>query len=134
MIQKQRDGRNSARGAMGVYANVAALRAMAAVEQVHLVVVTTNSGPTVCNPEQLAKHPQLGKPSPNQPPDRVAVYPPSGKYIVHFKSWANDVVPVLLRHASGSAKRRDPQYRVILHNGEPAGSLYGHFDGTHSRD
>ena len=41
-VAKQRDGKKSAGEPMGVYPNSAALRAMAAVDGVHLVVVTDN--------------------------------------------------------------------------------------------
>ena len=51
--------------------NGAALRAMAAVDEVHLVVVTTNIGPSVREPRH--KHRQLGEAQPDRPYDRVAV-------------------------------------------------------------
>ena len=93
---------------------------MAVVANVHLVVITSNDGP---------------KPPPpavrGQPYDRVAVYVPSaGTGLVRYQSWANDIVPVLLRAARGELRRRDPVYRVIVHNGEKAGSAAGHFDAT----
>ena len=43
---EQRKGKQRRGGPMGVYANGAALRAMAAVEQVHLVVISTFTGPS----------------------------------------------------------------------------------------
>ena len=131
LVAKQRKGKVSAKGPVGVYPNGAALRAMAAVDEVHLVVVTTNTGPTVREPRH--KHRQLGEAQPDRPFDRVAVYPPTGTALLHFKSWANDIVPVLLRCAMGDAKRTDPTYRVILHNGEPSDSRAAHFDATRLR-
>ena len=106
---------------MGVYADSAALRAMAAVQQVHLVVVTTNLGPSI-------GHARRGMPY-----DSVNIYPPStDTALVRQRSWAHDVVPVLLRCAEKKAKRTDPSYRVILHNGEPPGDS-GHFDAILAR-
>ena len=63
--------------------------------------------------------------------DKVTVYSPDGK--ARFKSWANDIVPVLLRRADGEAKRTDPTYRVITFNGEPPNSPAGHFEATRKR-
>ena len=81
---------------MGTYANGPALRAMAAVEQVHLVVVTTFTGPSVGR--GFKGH---GRAVKGCPTDRVAVYPPKDDSMARIKSWANDVVPVLLRAAAG---------------------------------
>ena len=50
LVAKQRKGKVSAKGPVGVYPNGAALRAMAAVDGVHLVVVTTHTGPSVHEP------------------------------------------------------------------------------------
>ena len=108
---------------VAVYADSAALRAMAAVENVHLVVITTNTGPNVRGLHR-------GKPF-----DAVSVYPPCTETaLVRQRSWAHHVVPVILRRAAGSSMRTDPVYRVILHNGEKPGSALGHFDGTFSSD
>ena len=128
-IAQQRNGKKRARDGMGVYPNSAALRAMAAVDGVHLVVVTDNTGPSIRAPRH--KYPMLGSARPGRPYDRVSVYPPDGTALLpRFKSWANDIVPVLLRHAAGEQKRTDPTYRVITFNGEPPGSLAGHFEAT----
>ena len=107
---------------MGTYADSAALRAMAAVEKVHLVVITTNTAGTI------------GRAQRGKPFDAVHVYSPTTEtQLYRQRSWAHDVVPALLRRAAGNAKRTDPKYRVILHNGETSGSASGHFDGTRSR-
>ena len=45
-VEKQRKGKRQRGGSMGIYANSAALRAMAAVQQVHLVVISTFTGPS----------------------------------------------------------------------------------------
>ena len=104
LVAEQRKGKVSANGPVGVYPNGAALRAMAAVDEVHLVVVTTNIGPSVREPRH--KHRQLGEAQPDRPYDRVAVYPPTGTALLHLKSWANDIVPVLLRCATAPRVRQ----------------------------
>ena len=107
---------------MGTYADSAALRAMAAVERVHLVVITTNTAASI------------GRAQRNRPFDAVHVYSSSTEtQLYRTRSWANDIVPALLRRGAGNAKRTDPEYRAILHNGEMEGSRSGHFDGTRSR-
>ena len=81
------------------------------------------------------KYPMLGNARPGRPYDRVSVYPPDGTALLpRFKSWANDIVPVLLRRAAGKEKRTDPTYRVITFNGEPPGSWAGHFEATRKQD
>ena len=96
-VEKQRKGKRQRGGPMGVYANGAALRAMAAVEKVHLVVISTFTGPS--GGKGFKGHGRVVK---GRPFDRVVVYPPNdGKPLRRFKSWANDVVPVLLRRATG---------------------------------
>lgn len=93
------------------------------------MVVTTFTGPSVGR--GFKGH---GRAVKGCPTDRVAVYPPKDDSMARIKSWANDVVPVLLRAAAGVAESADPVYRVILHNGEPPGSAAGHFDATRTRD
>ena len=95
-VKEQLKGRQHRDGPMGTYANGPALRAMAAVEQVHLVVVTTFTGPSVGR--GFKGH---GRAVKGCPTDRVAVYPPKDDSMARIKSWANDVVPVLLRAAAG---------------------------------
>ena len=103
-INEQRRGKQQRGGPMGVYANGAALRAMAAVEQVHLVVVSTFTGPSAS--KKVNKFKGHGCVRKGCPLDRVAVYPPNeGKPLRRIKSWANDIVPVLLRRAVGVAAR-----------------------------
>ena len=98
-VKEQGLGKELPNGQMGTYANSAALRAMAAVEDVHLVVVTTFTGPSAGQGFKGYGHVMKGRPF-----DRVAVYPPhNGIDLCHFKSWANDVVPVLQRGAVGVA-------------------------------
>ena len=98
---EQRKGKQRRGGPMGVYANGAALRAMAAVEQVHLVVISTFTGPSAG--KGFKGHGRVIK---GRPFDRVAVYPPNdGRPLRRFKSWANDIVPVLLRPATGVVSR-----------------------------
>ena len=100
-VQEQRKGKQRRGGPMGVYANGAALRAMAAVEQVHLVVISTFTGPSAG--KGFKGHGRVIK---GRPFDRVAVYPPNdGRPLRRFKSWANDIVPVLLRPATGVVSR-----------------------------
>ena len=36
----------------------------------------------------------------------------------------------LQRHLEGNQLEDDPKYLMIVHNGEPASSLGGHFDAT----
>ena len=62
-----------------------------------------------CAPE----HTELRNVRPGRPFDRVAVYPPEGTRIyVRYKSWANDIVPALLRGAAGEEKRNKGKWRV----------------------
>ena len=65
--------------------------AMAVLGQVHLVVVDSKSGPNVPKDER------------HRPPDRVTVYLPDARpsKLLKMQSWANDVVPVLLRKQAG---------------------------------
>ena len=67
-IERLRLGKNSPRDRMGVYANEAALRAMAAVAWQNLVVINSRMGSNI-------EHPHLR----NQPSDKVAVYLPGHK-------------------------------------------------------
>ena len=118
-IAAQLNGNMGPPGSMGTYADAAALRAMAAVEKVHLVVITTNTARGI------------GRGQRGKPFDAVHVYSPNTEtQLYRARSWAHDIVPALLRRAEGKAKRTDPKYRVILHNGEASGSRAGHFDGT----
>ena len=68
------------------------------------------------------------------PQTLVNIYLPGGKIVRALskrKSCANDVGPVLLlRSQRKEALASDPPYRVIIHNGEPAGSWAGHFDAV----
>ena len=100
-VEDQLNGRQHRDAPMGTYANGPALRAMAAVEQVHLVVVTTFTGPSAGR--GFKGHGRVVK---GHPTDRVAVYPPNdGRRLARIKSWANDVVPVILRAATGVARQ-----------------------------
>ena len=100
---EQRKGKQRRGGPMGVYANGAALRAMAAVEQVHLVVISTFTGPSAG--KGFKGHGRVIK---GRPFDRVAVYPPNdGRPLRRFKSWANDIVPVLLMQARSRRAEAD---------------------------
>ena len=107
---------------MGTYAGEPALRAMATMEEVTLVVINSKSGPRVPGHEK------------NRPKDQVHIYWPERAgagllKVVKAKSWACDVVPTLLKEKGANAK---PCFRVIIHNGEPPGSPSGHFEATHS--
>ena len=126
-IKKLEGGKLSTSDNMGVYANEAALRAMAGLRKEPLVVVDSKAGPS------------LSKQVRNRPPDQVAVYEthagPEDKprwfaSVMRWMSWANDIAPVLQRRLEGNQLEDDPKYRVIVHNGEPASSLGGHFDAT----
>ena len=87
-----------------------------AVLNVHLVVVDSMCGPGV--PTE-----QRGK-----PPDRVAVYHPGDDTRAkRARSWANDVAPVLARKQAQGSLATDPEYRVIIHNGEPPAKPVGPF-------
>ena len=90
---------------------------MAAVGNVHLVVIDCQSGP--------GKH--IRTEDRGRPFDRVNIYLPgdSPRAIAKSKSWANDVVPALV-----DPNKDAPMYRVILHNGEKPGSAAGHFEST----
>ena len=110
-IKRHLQGRSSPRGPLGVYACNALLRAMAAVKNVHLVVID----------KRLLQ-------------DKCSVYPPgvSTKTQVSL-SWAEEVVPKLLRQQeAGSSSAASPRYVVILWNGHADAS--GHFDATMSSD
>ena len=119
-IKKILEGKQRRGARMGEYCADPSLRAMAAVLNVHLVVVDSKCGPGVPTD-------QRGK-----PPDRVAVYLPGSdpRRVKRARSWANDVAPVLARKQAQGSLATDPEYRVIIHNGEPPGSRSGHFDGT----
>eukprot|EP00966_Prymnesium_polylepis_P211612 4900374-Prymnesium_polylepis.2 len=108
-------GRTVPRGPMGSYANEPALRAMAAVEKVHLVVIDTQSGPSIPRAQRGA------------PFDSVLIYQPglAPGMLAKQRSWSNDIAPALL-----DPKEDTPVYRVILHNGEPPHSASGHFEAT----
>ena len=71
-------------------------------------------------------------------------FPPEGTRIyVRYTSWANDIVPVLLRSAAGEEKRTKGKWRADrpqvhvpcdhTHNGEPLGSRAGHFEAMRKR-
>ena len=115
------DGKKGPRDDMGSYCNSACMRAASAVHCMHLVVIDSRDG------QSLKKSPEYQKPR-----DRVAVYLPGDHKAKLQKglSWTNDIVPVLLRSQRNEALPTDPKYRVIIHNGEPAGSWSGHFDAT----
>ena len=107
-IERLLQGKNSPKGAVGVYANEPALRAMAVVGWQNLVVFDRCCGSNIQYPEFR-----------NQPADRVSVYLPGHSkvmQIVKFKSWACDIVPALLE------PKRAAQYTVIVHNGDMPGS------------
>ena len=106
---------------MGSYCNSTCLRASAAHLDVHMVVIDSRDA------SKYKGTPQYQKPS-----DMVVVYLPGSnkKGIAKYKSWSNDVVPVLLRAQNGETLPADPKFRVIVHNGELAGSWAGHFDAT----
>ena len=123
-IKNLEGGKQSTSDSMGVYANEAALRAMAGLRKEPLVVVDSRAGPS------------LSRQVRNRPPDQVAVYEthagPEDKRrwfasVMKWMSWANDIAPVLQRRLEGNQLEDDPKYRVIVHNGEPASSLGGHF-------
>ena len=67
-----------------------------------------------------------------KPPDRVNVYLPGNvaRRCMRGLSWANEIVPVLLRQQEGKSLATDPIYHIILHNGAPPGGPAGHFDAT----
>ena len=118
MLQKIKNGKERANDPMGYYANEPALRAMAALENVHLVVIDTQSGPGRHISPQDRGHPF----------DRVHVYIPGATDVARLckmRSWANDIVPALT-----DPDEHTPVYLVILHNGEKPGSAAGHFDST----
>jgi len=118
-IEKILQGKQRCGARMGEYCADPALRAMAAALNVHLVVVDSKCGPGVRKEEH------------GKPPDRVAVYyPGESTRLKRFRSWANDVAPVLVRKQEQGSLAADPEYRVIIHNGEPPGSRSGHFDAT----
>lgn len=119
MLKKLKAGKERPGTQMGFYANEAALRAMAALENVHLVVVDAQSG--------SGKH--ISNTNRGRPFDRVTVYEPGTKTdaLSKQKSWANGIAPALL-----DPKPDKPKYRIILHNGEKPGSAGGHFDSTQS--
>ena len=118
MLKKLKDGKERAYDPMGYYANEPALRAMAALENVHLVVIDTQSGPGRHIRPQDRGHPF----------DKVHVYMPGATdaaRLCNMRSWANDIVPALT-----DPDEPTPAYLVILHNGEKPGSAAGHFDST----
>ena len=93
----QLNGKQHLHDMMGECADGLALRAMAAVEGVHLVVVSTFTGPSAG--KGFRGHGRVVK---GHPFDRVPVYPPNdGTPLRRFKSWAHDIVPVLLRRTAG---------------------------------
>ena len=85
---------------------------MAAQKQIGLVVVNTQAAV------------QGGTPM-----DRVRVYIPDKRFPL-TQSWANTVVPKLLRQQKGELQKGEWPYQVILHNGAQPGALCGHFDAT----
>ena len=90
----------------GVYARDALLRAMAAVKQVHLVSIDTS-----------------------QLEDACTVFVPGTSTKIRLKlSWAEELVPKLLRQQRGEALHGEASYKVILWNGERGPA--GHFDAT----
>ena len=89
---------------MGVYANSALLRAMAATQQVHLVSIDTSMISDLC-----------------------AVYlPGEGTKTAVRWSWAQEIVPKLMRQRSGELT--GPPLVVIVWNGDTGAG--GHFDAT----
>ena len=91
---------------MGVYANEAALRAMAGLRKEPLVVVDSKAGPS------LSKQVRT---------DQVAVYEthagPEDKRrwfasVMKWMSWANDIAPVLQRRLEGNQLEDDPKSAV----------------------
>ena len=104
---------------MGGYANEPALRALAAIANEHLVVIDARTGPNVDRNR-------------GRPYDRCIVYSPgdNARVLAKAHSWANDIVPVLVRLQDGGKLSTDPTYRVIVHNGAPPGSVSGHFSAT----
>ena len=118
-IQRLKRGKERAGDRPGVYANEPALRALAGIANEHLVVIDAHNGPSVDRER-------------GQPYDRCFVYSPSDNIRALAKglSWANNIVPVLVRLQDGQKLSTDPTYRVIVHNGEPPGSVHGHFSAT----
>ena len=115
-------GKNRPHEPLGFYCNSACLRAAAATVGVHLVVIDAHEG-SDCK----------DNPTYRKPLDQVSVYIPGDSNVHQLskrKSWVNDIVPVLLRAQRNEAVPTDPLYRVIIHNGEPAGSWAGHFDAV----
>ena len=105
-IKQHLQGRMSAHRPLGVYARDALLRAMAAVKQVHLVSIDTS-----------------------QLEDACTVYVPGTSTKICLKlSWAEELVPKLLRQQRGEVLHREASYKVILWNGDRGPA--GHFDAT----
>ena len=105
-INRHLQGKQSGQGAMGVYACSPLLRAMAAVKDVHLVVVNTHELQDMCTVYLPGTSPSTSK----------------------SLSWAEEVVPKLLRQQASSAAGKTPM-AVILWNGKQDES--GHFDATY---
>lgn len=105
-LKDQLRGKNRADDPMGEYAGSVMLRAMAAVEDVQLVVVDRK---------------KLG--------DVVCTFQPAGSASASQReSWAQDVVPRLQRQQAGDPLPNERPTRVIVWNGEQGAS--GHFDAT----
>ena len=107
-IKRHLKGKCSPHGPMGVYANGALLRAMAATKQVYLVCIDTSS---LC--------------------DLCTVYPPGhapgeGTKATVRWSWAEEIVPKVMRQRSGELT--GPPLVVIVWNGDTGPG--GHFDAT----
>ena len=107
-IKRHLQGKSRNTDARGVYANDALLRAMAATQGVFLVTINTKELNDIC-----------------------VVYPPESSQrtvVSGGLSWAEELVPKLMRQASGEADASSPLYQVILWNGESGDG--GHFDAT----
>ena len=105
-LNNQLRGKNRARGPMGEYAGSVMLRAMAAVEDVQLVVVDRKTLD-----------------------DKVCTFQPAACATPsRSESWAQDVVPRLQRQQAGQSLPNERPTRVIVWNGLKGAP--GHFDAT----
>ena len=88
---------------MGVYANGAALRSRHGGGGAGAPRCDQHLHWSECAGKGFKGHGRVIK---GRPFDRVAVYPPNdGRPLRRFQSWANDIVPVLLRRATGVVSR-----------------------------
>jgi hypothetical protein len=105
-IEKHRLGRNKAMDGMGVYACDPMLRAMAAVEGSNLVIINSAKN---C--------------------DKVYLFPPdSSDTLAVDRSWAEDIVPYLIRQHAGKLEKDEAPLRVVIWNGRTDAA--GHFQAT----